>query len=62
MNDVKSLVLNSQFKFILINYNKVYKLNLEIYISTTKSKNKLYSLNKNVKFLDLKFAYPNEAL
>ena len=44
-----------------IHRNKFFKLNLKISMSIIKSKSKLFSLNKYVKFLDLKFTYPNGA-
>ena len=51
--------INQSFQ---IHHNKAPKLNFEIPTSTTKSKSKLFSLNKEVKFLDLKSVYPNRAL
>ena len=62
MKNFKYLLLISHFKFIIINYNKYFKLNFEIFISTIKFKTKLFLLNKNIKFIDLKFIYPNGTL
>ena len=62
MKDFKYHLLISYFKFIIINHNKTHKLYFEIPMFTTKSESKLFSLHKNIKFIDLKSTYLNGAL
>ena len=58
MKDFKFFLLINYFKYNIINHNKAPKFKFENLMST---KSNLFSFNKNVKFLDLKSIYLNEA-